>query len=141
MKEININILKETVYTKYNDLQGIISIDGHDGVSEFFDLCEEKGIDMNIYFLIGFGLSEFTISGIGSSDEVYCNILLLEKEKYGETFDEISSNIRNTDSVDVVKKSFSVKYTDLGKYIKRFDFLAVSEMSRYISTMNIQEND
>lgn len=134
----NTRILEEIVSTQYNDLRGLIAIDQHSG-SELLSLCKDNGINKDEYFFLGFGLSEFTINGIGEFDSVYCKMLLLEKSKYGNTFDEINRNIRNLSSVDVVKKCFSIKYSDLGKYIKRFDFVALSEMSGVISSMNIIE--
>ena len=134
----NTRILEEIVSTQYNDLRGLIAIDQHSG-SELFSLCKENGINDDEYFFLGFGLSEFTINGIGEFDSVYCRVLLLEKSKYGNTFDEINRNIRTLNSVDVVKKSFSVKYSDLGKYIKRFDFMALSDMGGAISAINIIE--
>jgi hypothetical protein len=134
----NIGILKGLVETQYNDMEGLISIDQH-ADSDLFRLCEDNGIDMNYYFLFGFGLSEFTITGIGYRGEVYCSVLLIEKEKYGQTFDNIASKTSSVDPVDVIKKSFRIKYEELGKYIKRFNFMVVSELSNYIQEINIQE--
>ena len=134
----NTKILEEIVSTQYNDLRGLIAIDQHTG-TDIIGLCREQGIDTKKYFFMGFGLSEFTINGIGEYDSVYCKVFLLEKEKYGQTFDEIQSNISKLETVDVVKKNFSVKYSDLGKYIKRFDFIALSDMGGAISSMNIIE--
>ena len=44
---------------------------------------------------------------------------------------------RKEDSTDVVEKTFSVTYKELGEYIKRLDFLAVTDMSANISKVNI----
>lgn len=134
----NVSILKDIVKTQYNDMEGLISIDTHEG-SNIFELCRDNGINMEHYFLIGFGLSEFTLDGIRRGDNVYCSVLLLDKSKYGDSFDNISNKIRSLDCVDVEKKTFTIKYTDLGKYIKRFDFLAVSDISSYIKNMNLSE--
>lgn len=134
----NVSILKDIVKTQYNDMEGLISIDTHEG-SNIFELCRDNGINMEHYFLIGFGLSEFTLDGIGRGDNVYCSVLLLDKSKYGDSFDNISNKIRSLDCVDVEKKTFTIKYTDLGKYIKRFDFLAVSDISSCIKNMNLSE--
>lgn len=134
----NIDILKDLVSTQYNDMRGLVAIDGHMG-DELFQLCENNGIDMNMYFLLGFGLSEFTSNGIGQHNEVSCSVLLLEKDKYGYNFDEISRNIGNLDTVDVIKKSFTMEYSDLGNYIKRFDLMTVSDLSGKISKINVIE--
>lgn len=134
----NINILNDIVSTQYNDMKGLISIDTHSGAN-LFDLCKDNGIDMKHYFLLGFGLSEFTLDGIGKIDKVSCSVLLLDKSKYGNNFDEISNKIRSLDAVDVEKKTFTINYTDLGKYIKRFDFLTVSDLSGSIKNMNLSE--
>lgn len=134
----NVEILEEIVGTQYNDMEGLISIDAHSG-NDLFTLCEDNGIDMEKYFLFGFGLSEFTTDGIGEQDEVTCSVLLLDKEEHGQSFDEIQSNIEGLETVNVIKKTFDIKYIDLGKYIKRFDFMTVSEMSKSISSMNIVE--
>lgn len=133
-----VSILNEIVGTQYNDMQGLISIDAHSG-TDLFALCNDHGIDMSKYFLVGFGLSEFTLDGIGKENEVYCSVLLLDKEEYGHSYNDIESKIKEMESVNIVKKSFDVKYTELGKYIKRFDFMVVSEMSKNISSMKIDE--
>ena len=138
MKKINIEIVKDLVGTKYNDMQGLISIDTHAG-AELRQLCADNKIDMEAYFLLGFGLSDETLIGIGSNDKIMCTVLLLEKSKYGNGFDEISSNISKLAVIDVVKKTFFVKIADLGKYIKRFDFMAATPISNYVSVINITE--
>lgn len=73
--------------------------------------------------MIGFGVSAYNVIAPTSENAaVTCKVLLLEKEKYGSNFDEIEANIRKEDSTDVVEKTFSVTYKELGEYIKRLDF-------------------
>lgn len=134
----NLEILKSIVGTNYNDMFGLIAIDSHSG-TDLFTLCEDHGINMEKYFLLGFGLSEFTLSGIGEENSVYCYVLLLDRSKYGRSYDEIQQAISGLENVDIIKKSFEIKYTDLKKYIKRFDFMTISTMGDHISEMNIIE--
>ena len=68
--------------------------------------------------------------------------MLLDKEKYADSFDKIKSQILKNPTVDVIKKEFYLDYKDLGKYIKRFDALLLTEMGSYIEEMNIiDDND
>ena len=57
--------------------------------------------------------------------------------KYGKTFDEIRAKINSLESVDVIHKSFSMKYSELTKYIKRYNFMAITAMGDYIKKMNV----
>lgn len=134
----NIDILNDLVSTQHNDMKGIIAIEDHGINPTFFGLCKAHGIDTKKYFLIGFGISAYNvIAPTLENATVMCKVLLLEKEKYGSNFDEVKANVSKEDSTDVVEKTFSVTYKELGEYIKRLDFLAVTEMSAYISKMNI----
>ncbi|MFV0584988.1 MAG: hypothetical protein ACK5N4_23480 [Parabacteroides gordonii] len=136
----NIDILKDFVNTQYNDMQGVISIDDHGINPSFLGLCKAHGIDTKKYFLLGFGISVYNIIAPTSENaSVTCKVLLLEKEKYGSNFDEIEANVRSEETTDVVEKTFSVTYKELGEYIKRLDFMAVTDMSKNISKMNIME--
>ena len=134
----NIEILKDLVSTQYNDMKGVIAIEDHGINPSFSGLCKAHGIDTKEYFLIGFVVSSYNVIAPTSENAaVTCKVLLLEKEKYGSNFDEIEANIRKEDSTDVVEKTFSVTYKELGEYIKRLDFLAVTDMSANISKVNI----
>lgn len=134
----NLNILKGLVNCKYNDLEGLISIDKSDS---FSTLCEEYGINRDEFFMLGFGLSEFSLNGIGKSGKVSCYVLLLETQKYGHSFEDIKKNIQDVESVDVIKKSFKIPYSELGRYIKRFNFMALSGISEHIPVINIKEEE
>ncbi|MGF1587160.1 MAG: hypothetical protein ACFCUM_17710 [Bacteroidales bacterium] len=140
-KNVNLTVLNELVGTQYGDMTGLIQIDGHNNVSELFNLCREKGIDMDKYFLIGFGYYNSSTSGIGRNEDADCNVLLLEKEKYGSSFDEIKNNIKNIETVDVNKVHIKVKYSEFGKYIKRIDSMMFSELGNHLKNVNIIEED
>ncbi|KAA6343125.1 hypothetical protein EZS27_009191 [termite gut metagenome] len=136
----NLSVIEELVGTQYNDMVGLIAIDGHDPL-HLFNMCRDNGIDMDKYFLLGFGLSESTIDGIGKRDSVFCHVLLIEKDKYGESVDEISAKVKNLSSVDVVKKHFHIPYSSLYTYIKRFDFTVISSHISGIPSINIVEKE
>lgn len=141
MKTKHFELLEDLVGTKYGDLTGLIQIDCHDNISDIYELCAENGIERDKYFVIGFGISEFTTDGVGKQGDVTCSILLLDKEKYAGSFDEIKSQLLKNPTVDVIKKSVYVDYKDLGKYIKRFDALLLTEMGKYIKEINIMDDE
>lgn len=134
-------VLEDLVGTQYGDLTGLIQIDGHNNISEMYDLCAKNGISREEYFLIGIGFAEFTTDGIGTHGSVSCTVLLLETNKYAQTFDEIKSQLVLQSKVDVIKKTFNVNYSDLGKYIKRVDTMLLTEMGNYIKEMNVIEDE
>jgi len=137
----NFKILENIVHTQYGDMTGLIQIDGHTSLSELRKLCEEKGIEREKYFLIGFGFSDFTTNGIGEDGNVICTVLLLETEKYAQTFDEIKEQLSLNPKVDVIKKTFEIDYRDFGKYIKRVDSMMLTQLGNYIQEMNIIDED
>jgi hypothetical protein len=141
MKKLNVSVLEKIVGTKYGDMTGLIQIDGHNNVSEINKLCQEKGIEMEEYFLVGFGFSEFTTSGVGSRDNVHCSVLLLDKAELGETFDQIKSKISTMDEVELIKKTFEIKYAEFGRFIKRVDTMLLTDLGNYICNAKIVEND
>lgn len=137
-KEYNLEIIEDLVSTQYGDYGGYIQIDGHNG-ADLFKLCEDYKIDMGKYFLIGFGFGESTFDGIGRREIVLCRALLLETNKYGNTFDEISEKIKELNgSVKAKQIFFEVEYKTLYKYIKRFDFMVTTRLTKYITSINIQ---
>lgn len=139
--KVNFKIIEELVGTQYGDMTGLIQIDGHMSLTELYNLCSENGIGKDKYFLIGFGLSDFSTNGVGERAQAMCTVLLLDKEKYAETFDEIKEQLIANPKVDVIKKTFYVDYKDLKKYIKRVDALMLTEMGNYIHEMNIVEDE
>lgn len=137
----NFEVLANIVGTKYGDMTGIIQIDGHNNVSEIYSLCAQNGIDRDKYFLIGFGFSDFSTTGVGKHGKASCTVLLLETKKYAKNFDEIKRQLETNPKVDVIKKTFFVEYKDFGKFIKRVDALMLTEMGNYIREINIIEDD
>mgnify|MGYP003152187677 CR=1 FL=1 len=134
-------LLREHVGTQYHDYKGHIEVDTHGG-TEIFKLCEDNGIDMEQFFVIGFGLSEFTTQGIGKQDQVGLKILLADKEQYGQSFDEIEQQVSSDGGkIVVTKKTIYIPYSTLGKYIKRFDFLVVNHMRDNLTEIEIDEED
>ena len=90
--EFNLEAVKNLVSTQYGDLGGLIQVDGHDsdGITM---LCKDHGLDTDKYFVIGFKLTESTTTGIGQRGSALGKGLLLSKEKYGSTFDEIKNKL------------------------------------------------
>lgn len=134
-------LLDEHVGTQYHDYKGLIEVDTHGG-TDIFSLCEDNGIDMEKFFVIGFGLSEFTIQGIGRQDQVGFKVLLADREKYGQSFDSIEQRvISDGGKIIVTKRTFYIPYSSLGKYIKRFDFLVVNNMRSRLSVIEVDEEE
>lgn len=139
MKKVNFEAIKDFVSTQYGDLTGVIQIDGHDNITAIYDLCEDHGFKTNDKFIVGFGLEDSSISGVGKTDEVYCKILYLLKEEYGNSYDEIESNLGNDKVLKLKRKSILIKYSELGKYIKRFDFIATSPLTKSVKRIEIED--
>lgn len=133
----NVSKLKSLVGTKYGDLNGLIEIDNRNSIADFDTLLTEDEINSGDYFLVGIGFSDFTLNGVGENSQVFCVALLLETQKYGHTFEDIKTQLLLNSKVDIVKKSFQMKYAELGKYIKKVDAALLNEMGRYIKEINI----
>jgi hypothetical protein len=135
----NLEIIESLVSTQYGDYGGYIQIDGHSG-ADLFKLCEDHGISRDKYFLIGFGCGESTTNGIGQRNEVYCRALVLETSKYGNSFDEIQKTLASNNGKAKAKQiHFTVKYKDFTKYIKRFDFMVTTKLTKHISKIDIED--
>ncbi|MCD7968966.1 MAG: hypothetical protein LUF87_01255 [Alistipes sp.] len=139
MKTFNEHLLEDLVSTKYGDMSGLIQIDGHDNILSLYKLCDDHGIDTDHYFLIGFGISDFSLRGLGENGIAFCHVFLLEKSKYANTYDEIQKIFIDNPSVSVIKKSFTVKYTDLGKYIKRLNTFMLTSLADNIEKLEVIE--
>jgi hypothetical protein len=133
----NVSKLQSLVGTKYGDLNGLIEIDNRNSIAGFDTLLTEDEISSGDYFLVGIGFSDFTLNGVGENSQVCCVALLLETQKYGYTFEDIKTQLLLNSKVDIIKKSFQMKYAELGKYIKKVDAALLDEMGRYIKEMNI----
>lgn len=137
----NLSQIKEYVNTQYGDLTGVIQIDGHDNITSIYNLCKDYGIDIKEIFIVGFGLGESTISGIGEDDCVYCKILYVDKSEYGNNFDEIAKKIQASGKIAMKRKNIEIKYSELRKYIKRYDFIVMSELAKYANKIEINEEE
>jgi hypothetical protein len=137
--DYNLNIIESLVSTQYGDYGGYVQIDGHSG-ADLFKLCEDHGVDMDKYFLIGFGFGESTIDGIGRKESIYCRALVLETSKFGNTFDEIKESLAVKNGKAKAKQfHFSVKLKDFTKYIKRIDFMVATKLTKHISKIEIED--
>jgi hypothetical protein len=139
MRKVNFNAIKEHVSTQYGDLTGVIQIDGHSNISCIYDLCSDHGFDTEGIFIIGFGLGESTTNGVGRNDQVHCSVLYVNKDEYGSDFDEIQTTISKDDVLKLKRKNIYIKYSNLGKYIKRFEFIATTRVSEFASTIEIED--
>ena len=137
--ENNLNKIKKYVSTQYNDLTGVIQLDGHMNINSIYELCEDYKFKTDDKFIVGFGLDESSILGVGSENTVYCTIIYVDKSTYGSTYDEVAETIKSTENVIFTSKNFEVNYTDLKKYIKRFDFIALTEIADLARNFKIVE--
>jgi len=137
--EFNFEILENRVSTQYGDYSGYIQIDGHSG-TDLFKLCEDNGIDMKNNFLVSFGMGESTINGIGQRNKISCRAIVLEREKYGSSFDSIKQELNENNGIaDAKQYHFYIDPKDLHKYIKRFDFMVSTKISKHIKELKVKD--
>jgi hypothetical protein len=141
MIKVNFNAIKEHVSTQYGDLTGVIQIDLNSSITSIYDLCKDNNFDTSDKFIIGFGIGESSTSGIGRRGEVCCSILYVDKMEYGENFDAIQAKIKNCNTLKLKKKNIYIPYSTLGKYIKRFDFIVTNELTKHVTSLEIDEDD
>lgn len=139
INDYNLDLIESLVRTQYGDYGGYIQIDGHSG-ADLFKMCEDHGIDMEKYFLIGLSCGEHTMDGIGRRGYIHCSALLLETKEYGKNFDQIREKLEKEDGkAKAMKIMFKVSYSDLGKYVKRIDFMVATKLTRHIRKLKITE--
>lgn len=126
MKSFNLNQMERAISTQYTDFKGIAAIDTHDGAG-LADLAKDYGIDTDRYFV--YGASCYDSEPIGKR-ELSVNLLLIDGNTYGRSFDEIS---RYQGTVEIETRQIQVPYSDLGKYIKRVNIGVVSSLSAHIN--------
>lgn len=126
--------------TQYGDLTGVIQIDCHENITSIYNLCKDNNFDLDNKFILGFGLGEFTTTGIGTKGKVGCDILYVLKDEYGGNFEEIKASISSKDNLSLKKETIFINYSDLGKYIKRFEFLSITRIAEDVMTIEIEEN-
>ncbi|HAR19997.1 MAG TPA: hypothetical protein DCR46_05000 [Cytophagales bacterium] len=137
--KVNLNEIQKYVHTDYGDLTGVIQIDGHSSISSIYDLCKEHKLDTSDLFIIGFSLWEDTINGIGKNDQVNCSILYVDKDEYGRDFDSVQKKIKVEETLRLKTKNIVIKYSSLGKHIKRFNLLVTSELTKHAKKIEIED--
>lgn len=140
MHETNLNAIKEHVHVQYGDLTGVIQLDGFSNISSLYTLCEDHQFSTEDIFIIGIGLGESSLQGIGSHNELCCSIFYVEKATFGNSFEEIESHVKRTGILEVKKKTFYIPYQTITKYIKRFDCIALSNIAASAVSLKIDED-
>lgn len=137
--KFNYEIIEGEVSAQYNDMKGLVALDGH-GIGSLYDMCRDNGINMDDYYLLGVGFYDGGIDGIFTFDSVSIHVLLIDKNEYASnTYDELAQKLSQEAEVHAIRKSFNVKLIDLHKYFKRFDCMALTDMSTNIGNINIEE--
>ena len=126
-------ITKPATTTKYSDLSGRIEIDWEGRISSLVALCQEHNINMDKYYLIGFGFMSF------EPEYVTCKVILLDSTKYGNTFKEVEESVAQLQSVDAIQKILRIGYAELEKYIKHINALVFTDIGLTINEINITE--
>ena len=139
MSKANLQEIQKFVRTDYGDLTGVIQIDGHSSISSIYDLCKDHKVETRDIFIIGFSLSENTVNGVGKNDQLTCSILYVDKKEYGIDFDSVEKKIRLNGKLTLKKKNIQIKYSVLGKHIRRYNLLVTSDLTKYASKIEIEE--
>ena len=133
--EKNIELLSDLVGTKYKDFEGLVSIQKND-LNGIRDLCRNHGVDLEHHFLLGFGFEFGEMIGDRTLTTITCKALLLAEE-YGTTYDEVARNTADVLKVKASVQRFTLPVSELGKYVKCFDCMGVSEISKKIVGLEI----
>lgn len=133
-------IEKHVHLSPYEDFKGIIKIDGHHSITSIEKLCNDYGFKTNDKFIVGFGFEEITTNGVGRKDKICCRIYYIDKGEYGDNYDAIKEKIKENEFLILKKEVFNIRYSDLGKYIKRFSFIALSDISNLVDFIEIEED-
>ena len=128
VRSFNFDILQEEIKTQYNDMRGIAAIDGHEP-TYLHQLCTDNGIDPDKYFLVGL---EFYDGETIGRHPLVVYAYLIEKEEGDDVSNRFVKRLANTPKITIKKKSFSITYEDLGRYIKRLNIGVLSDLSEYI---------
>ncbi len=138
-KKFSLEILEDLVKTQYGDYAGLVQIDRSD-LYDFNELCEAKGVDMKKYFLIGIHFGSSSLNNISGENSFYCFALLLDKQKYGSSFDKIAEYLNENQNIaDIKSVNFKTTFTEIAKCMKRFSVGFVSPITDHIKISNIQE--
>lgn len=134
-KRFNTSLLEGEVSTQYTDMKGLAAIDGHE-MTYLYQLCRDKGINMDEWYLLG--LEIYDSEPIGGHD-LTVTVMLIEKASKDESYDDLAKRIQQQPYIPVTKKSFTMPYQELGRYVKRLSIGMVSDMSQYIHAINFVE--
>lgn len=141
MRTTNFKAIQEHVSTQYGDLTGVIQIDLNSSITAIYDLCKDNDFDTTDKFIVGFGITQTSLNGIVGRDKIACTVLFLKRSEYGNSYDEIADKLRGNGNLKLHKKYIDIETSSLGKYIKRFDFLATTDLTNLASTVEIIENE
>lgn len=136
MKHFNYDLIKDEVGTQYADMKGIVSIDGHLSTT-LWKLCKDHGIDTDKWFVVGLEFSDGETIG---KKPLYVSAYVVEMETENETYEQMAQRLKGLEKVEIHKKSFSISYQDLGKYVKRLKFAVMSEISNNIQSAEFIED-
>ncbi|MEN7547360.1 hypothetical protein AAG747_22810 [Rapidithrix thailandica] len=85
---------------------------------------------------MGLKFSEHTING----EKISTTIYTLDTKKYGSSFEDIKKEIvKNNGEVEVTAHQVEIPYSEIGKYIKRFEVFTTNEFSKNIRKLIIEE--
>lgn len=129
-----IELLNDYVDAQYNDVKGLINIDFHTSTNNLFQLCNDNDINTEHYFPVGLGFMDNN----SNNEIVICKVLVIDKMKYGIDYNKIIASTKNIDSIDVISKTFEIKFSDLMRYIKRLDCVGLSNICDNFKSINIE---
>jgi hypothetical protein len=118
----HLNEIAREASVQYNDITGVIRIDGHSHV-DYQSMAKAHGLDLTGKRPVGFGMTEHTLNGIGKRDTVSATIYYIDEARYGKSFDEIMGKLSG-EPLEIRSLRFDMKPGDLGQWINRFSFAA-----------------
>lgn len=127
----NFDYLNKKISTQYNDYKGIVAIDNHGDNRNFYLLLKDNGIDETKYLI--YAITMCDSEPIGNRG-LKLKFLLIERDKYGNTFDEIA---KYQGKIELIEKYIQIPFSDIHKYIKRISIGMVSPISAEVN-VNIE---
>lgn len=124
----NLKEIEKNVSVKYGDCKGVVELDFKEGITGLYDFCEEMKISIENKFLIGFELEDETILGM-SGEDILINILYVDENIYGESYDEVERKALNDGRIEIQKIGKYIHIKDFLKYIKRLNMLATTTIA------------
>lgn len=136
-KNFNLDILNNRISTQYNDMKGIVAIDGHN-FSDLWKLCTDNGVDLNDWFLVGLECYDFEPLG---RQDIHAMAYVIRKEELETEHDALASRLENTNDAEIHIKRFTVPYSQLARYIKRIHIGLVSDLSSKMGNVTFVEDE